>query len=160
MTSKPPMPEPMWTPTRSLFSSVTFRPEWAIASAEAARAKWMKRPILRASFLSMKRRGSKSLTSAAKRTGWPVRLKALISAMPLRPAIRPSQTSGAVLPTRQIRPRPVTTTRRCSIFLLCRLLILFDVVDGIFDGFNLFGIFVRDLDVEGLFELHDELDDV
>ena len=39
------------------------------ASADAASAKWMKRPILRASFLSTKSRGSKSLTSAAKRTG-------------------------------------------------------------------------------------------
>ncbi len=40
-------------------------------------------------------------------------------------------------------------------FLLCRLLVLFDVIDGVFDGFNLLGIFVRDLDVEGFFELHD-----
>src|SRR3984885_244029 len=110
----------------------------------------MKRPIFRDSFLSMKTRGSKSLTSAAKRTGWPVRSKALISAIPLRPASRPSQTSGAVLPTPQRSPRPVTTTRRCSIFLLCRLLVLFDVIDGVFDGFNLFGILVGDLDVEGL----------
>ena len=40
------------------------------------------------------------------------------SAMPLRPAMSPSQTSGAVLPTPQTRPRPVTTTRRCSIVYL------------------------------------------
>ena len=40
-------------------------------------------------------------------------------------------------------------------FLLCRLLILFDVIDGVLDGFNLFGVFVGDLDVEGFFELHD-----
>ncbi len=45
-------------------------------------------------------------------------------------------------------------------FLFCRLLVLFDVVDGILDGFNLLGILVRDLDVEGFFELHDEFDDV
>ncbi len=29
---------------------------------------------------------------------------------------RPCQTSGVVLPTPQRSPRPVTTTRRCSIF--------------------------------------------
>src|SRR6185437_14157038 len=31
---------------------------------------------------------------------------------------------------------------------------------SILDGLDLFGVFVGDLDVEGLFELHDELDDV
>ncbi len=45
-------------------------------------------------------------------------------------------------------------------FLLGRLLVLFDVIDGVFDGLNLLGILVGDLDVEGLFELHDEFDDV
>ena len=45
-------------------------------------------------------------------------------------------------------------------FLFCRLLVLFDVIDGVFDGFNFLGILVGDLDVEGLFELHDEFDDV
>ena len=45
-------------------------------------------------------------------------------------------------------------------FLLCRLLVLFDVVDGVFDGLDLLGVFVGDLDVEGFFELHDEFDDV
>jgi len=112
MTSKPPIPEPMWTPTRSRLESSILRPEWSMASCAAAIAKWMKRPILRASFFSMKRSGSKSLTSAAMRTGWPVRSKALISAIPLRPASRPSQSSGAVLPTPQTRPIPVTTTLR------------------------------------------------
>jgi hypothetical protein len=45
-------------------------------------------------------------------------------------------------------------------FLFCRLLVLFDVVDGVFDSLNLLGILVGDLDVEGFFELHDEFDDV
>ncbi len=45
-------------------------------------------------------------------------------------------------------------------FLLGRLLVLFDVIDGVFDGFNFLGILVWDLDVEGFFELHDEFDDV
>jgi hypothetical protein len=45
-------------------------------------------------------------------------------------------------------------------FLLGRLLVLFDVIDGVFDGLNFLGILVGDLDVEGLFKLHDEFDDV
>ena len=72
MISNPPMPEPMKTPTRSAFSGVIWRPDWAMASWVAAKAKWMKRPILRASFLSTKFSGSKFLTSAAKVTGKPV----------------------------------------------------------------------------------------
>lgn len=36
----------------------------------------------------------------------------------------------------------------------------FDIVDGVFDGLDLLGILIRDLDVKGLFKLHDELDDV
>jgi hypothetical protein len=65
----------------------------------------------------------------------------------------------------------VTTTRRqggrCSngsLALRCiltwPLLVLFDVVDGVLDGLDLLGVFVGDLDVEGLFKLHDQFDDV
>ena len=50
MISKPPMPEPIKTPTRSAFSGVMRRPDWAMASWVAAKAKWMKRPILRDFF--------------------------------------------------------------------------------------------------------------
>ena len=75
MTSNPPIPEPMNTPTRSAFSGVIFSPDCAIASCVAAKAKWMKRPILRASFLSTNFRGSKFFTSAAKVTGKPVASK-------------------------------------------------------------------------------------
>ena len=52
-----------------------LRPECCMASCAAAMAKWMKRPILRASFFSTKTCGSKSLTSAAKRTEWPVEIE-------------------------------------------------------------------------------------
>src|ERR1700679_1277893 len=143
-------------------------------------AKWMKRPILRASFLSTKACTSKSLTSAAMRTEWPVRSKAVISAMPLFPASRPSHICGAVFPTPQRRPMPVTTTRRWDILLsflvvlqirsrpsktepkggLLSLLVLLDVLGRVLDGLDLLRVLIRDLDVEGFFELHHELDDV
>ena len=118
ITSKPPMPEPICTPTRSATVPTDFSPECSIASCEAASAKWMKRPIFRDSFFSTNSSGSKCLTSAAKRTGCPVRSKCVISAMPLLPANSPCQTSGVVLPTPHNSPMPVTTTRRCSICYL------------------------------------------
>ncbi len=38
MSGRPPIPDPMHTPTRSAFSAVTARPESAIASFDAATA--------------------------------------------------------------------------------------------------------------------------
>ncbi len=69
-------------------------------------------------FLFHEEQRVKVLDLCGEADGWPVRSNAVISAIPLLPARRPSQTSGAVLPTPQIRPRPVTTTRRCSIVYL------------------------------------------
>ena len=63
--------------------------------------------------------GSKFLTSAANVTEKPVVSKAVMGAIPLSPANRWLQTSLAVLPTPQIRPMPVTTTRRFK--TSCRL---------------------------------------
>src|ERR1700733_13543636 len=85
--------------------------------------------------------------------------------MPLRPAIRPSHTSAAVLPIPQSAPRPVATTRRCSMCnfpcgALLILLMLLDVVRCVFDGLDLLRVLIRNLDVEGLFELHHQFDDV
>src|ERR1017187_2414957 len=117
MISNPPMPEPMNTPTRSAFSGVIWRPDWAMASCAAAKAKWMKRPILRASFFSTKLSGSKFLTSAAKVTGKPVVSNPWMGAIPLAPAISCRHTSGAVLPTPQTSPRPVITTLRVTGYL-------------------------------------------
>ena len=53
ITSNPPMPEPICTPTRRPFSGVTARPDCFIASSDAASARWMKRPIFFSSFFSM-----------------------------------------------------------------------------------------------------------
>src|SRR6266567_5682919 len=153
--SNPPMPEPMKTPTRSAISGVISRPDWARASCVAAKAKWMKRPILRASFLSTKLSGSKFLTSQANVTGYPVVSKPLMGAAPLAPATSCCHTSGAVLPTPHTSPRPVMTTLRFTGLLAFRgLFVLLDVIDGVLDGLDLFGVFVGNLQIEGLFELH------
>src|SRR6185312_1423000 len=150
--SNPPMPDPICTPTRSAISSVTERPAIFIASSDAARAKWMKRPIFFTSFFSMKFSGSKPLTSAAIWQACCEVSKCVMRVTPLLPARRFCQVSSVVLPTAEISPIPVTTTRLCK--LLSAFRVLADVVDGVFYGADLLGILIGDLDVEGLFECH------
>jgi len=50
---------------------------------------------------------------------------------------------------------PVTTTRRCK--ATCRLSRLLDVIDRVLHGLDLFGVLVRNLEVERFFELHHQL---
>src|SRR5271157_1618191 len=104
----------------------------------------MKRPIFFTSFFSMNRKGSKLRTSAAI---WQANAEAsnpVMRATPLCPTSRACQTASVVLPTEQIRPMPVTTTRlpRVRSKLLARLGVLADVVDGIGHGANLFRVLV------------------
>src|SRR5450759_4771440 len=158
ITSNPPMPEPICTPTFSAISGVTWSCDIFIASSEAASAKWMKRPIFLTSFFSMKSKGSKLRTSAAI---WQANAEAsnlVMRSTPLLPASRACHTEAVVLPTEQIRPMPVMTTRRAK--LLARLRVLADVVDGIRHGANLLRILVGDFNIEGLFEGHHELDGI
>src|SRR5208282_5660054 len=156
MISNPPMPEPMWTPTRSAFSGVIFKPDILNASSAAASARWMKRPIFLTSFFSMKLRGSKFLTSAAI---WQAKLLEsnwVMRATPLFPASTAFHTSPVVLPTPQMRPMPVTTTLRPKLLAAFRMLP--DVVDGVLHGTDLFRVLVGDFDVETFFEGHHQLD--
>src|SRR5882672_3238392 len=125
-----------------------------IASSDAASAKWIKRPIFLISFFSMKFSGSKLLTSAAI---WQANADAsnpVMRSTPFLPASKPGHTSAVVLPTAQSRPRPVMTTRRAK--LLACLRVLADVLDRIRYGADLLGVFVGNLDIEGLFESHDQ----
>src|ERR1035437_8996592 len=118
----------------------------------------MKRPIFFTSFFSMKLKGSKLRTSAAI---WQANAEAsnpVMRSTPLLPASRDCHTASVVLPTEQMRPMPVMTTRRAK-FLAC-LRVFADVVDGIRHGANLLRILVGDFDIEGLFEGHHELDGI
>src|SRR6266853_2070924 len=145
ITSNPPMPEPMCTPTFSAFSGVIWSCD-----------------IFFASFFSMNWKGSKLRTSPAI---WQAKAEAsnwVMRSIPLLPASRACHTESVVLPTEQIRPMPVMTTRLSR--LLAKLLacprVLADVFDGIRHGANLLRILVGDFDIEGLFEGHHELDGV
>src|SRR5882762_3230150 len=154
ITSNPPMPDPICTPTRSSFSGVICNCDIFIASSDAASARWMNRPIFLISFFSMNFSGSKDLTSAAI---WQAKAEAsnpVMRATPLLPASNAGHTSAVVLPTAQIIPKPVMTTRRAK--LLACLRMFADVIDRIRYGANLLGVFVRNLDVERLFERHDQ----
>src|SRR6202022_3479438 len=162
ITSNPPMPEPICTPTFSAFSAVTSSCDIFIASSAAAMAKGMKRPIFFTSFFSMYLKGSKLRTSAAI---WHAKAEAsnwVIRSTPLLPASRACHTESVVLPTAQIRPMPVMTTRLSKLLakLLACLRVFADVVDGIRHGANLLRIFIGDFDIEGLFEGHHELDSI
>src|SRR5882672_2884279 len=114
----------------------------------------MKRPIFLISFFSMKFSGSKVLTSAAMRQAKAAASNPVMRSTPLLPPSNAGHTSAVVLPTAQIMPKPVMTTRRAK--LLACLRMLADVVDGIRNGADLLGVFVGDLDVESLFEGHDQ----
>src|ERR1700733_4559111 len=158
ITSNPPIPEPMCTPTRSAFAGPIFSPECCIASWVAASAKWIKRPILRASFLSMKSNGLKFFTSAAKVTGKPVASKLVMGAIPLLPSSRLSQTSGAVFPTPHNSPMPVTTTLLAKSLTAFRVLL--DVFGSVFHGLDFFRVFVGYFQVKRFLELHHQFDHV
>src|SRR6202034_2880859 len=80
-----------------------------------------------------------------------------MGAIPLLPASRLSQTSGAVLPTPHTIPMPVTTTRLAKSFAFR---VLLDVFRGILHGLDFFRIFVRNLKVKGFLELHHEFNHV
>src|SRR5512132_3414650 len=82
------------------------------ASFAAATAKWMKRLIRRAILRSMATVGTKSLTSAAIFTSWPVVSKLVMGPPPGTPARRFVQNVRASLPIGVTAPRPVTTARR------------------------------------------------
>src|SRR5215831_11563268 len=120
-------------------------------------ARWIKRAILRASFFSMYWSGSKFLTSAPIWQANCETSKLVMRSIPLVPASSAFQTSSALLPTPQISPTPVTTTRRAK---LLSFRVGIDVVDGVLHGADLLRLFVGDFDVEGLFEGHDEFDRV
>ena len=106
----PPIAEPKTIPTRC--GSKPFRPESASASFAAPSASTTLRSSRRSSFGCASPAGSKSLTSAAMRTGSPSASKARMKSIPLSPATAARQVSGAVFPTGVTAPRPVTTTRR------------------------------------------------
>src|SRR6478672_13146896 len=106
---RPPIAEPKTIPTRC--GSKPLRPESASASLAAPSASTTLRSSRRSSFGCASPAGSKSLTSAATRTGNPSASKARIQSIPLSPATAERQVSGALFPTGVTAPRPVTTTR-------------------------------------------------
>src|ERR1700751_5242013 len=116
----------------------------------------MKRAILRASFLSTNCSGSKPLTSAAIWQAKAEASKLVMRSTPLLPASKACQVSSALLPTAQMTPIPVTTTRRSKLLRSFRVRV--DVVVGVLDGADLLRVLVGDLDLEGLLEGHDQFD--
>src|SRR5271157_4883567 len=106
----------------------------------------------------MNRSGSKFFTSAAILQANCDTSKLVMRSTPLLPASSACHASGTLLPTAQMIPIPVTTTRRRKLLRSFRVRV--DVIHGVLDGANLLRVLVGNLDFEGLFEGHDQLDGV
>src|SRR6185312_2222317 len=150
----------------------------------------MKSSMRRASLGAMYWLTSKSRTGPPKRTGKADTSKRVIGPIPLSPCRIASHADFSVLPTGEMMPRPVMTTRR----LLTRYLYedptdgrgagschpagpeagpdaprrsgsgfgtpIVDVLDSLLNRRDLLGVLIGNLDLELLFEGHDELDRV
>ena len=112
------MPLETRVPQRQGSSFSMSSPLWAMASFAAARASWVKRSIRRASFLSIKFSGAKSLTSPARLAFIPVVSNRVMGAMPHRPSFTPAQVSATFSPRGVRAPMPVITTRLFSMLIL------------------------------------------
>src|SRR5271165_6830409 len=102
--------------------------------------------------------GSKFFTSAAIWQANCDTSKLAMRSTPLLPASSACHTSGVLFPTAQIIPIPVTTTRRCKLLWSFRVRV--DIIHRVLDGADLLRVLVGNLDLEGLFEGHDQLDGV
>src|SRR5579864_4065853 len=156
MISNPPMPEPMWTPTRSSFSGVIFRPDICIASSAAAIAKWMKRPIFLTSFffdvlqrVEVFHLGGDLAGEVAGIEAADARYAALASQQGL-----PHFISGIAHAADEPQARDYDPASVVQLF--SRLGVLADIVDGILHGANFFSVLVGNFDVESFFESHDQ----
>lgn len=99
ITSNPPMPLPITTPTRLAFAAVTLNPLASTAMVVAASANWMKRAHFLTSFFSIQGSGSKSFTSPAKRAAWRKASNRVMGAMPDCPASACCQVTSVPTPS-------------------------------------------------------------
>ena len=112
----PPMPLPMYTPSRS-GSTVPAILLSCMACVAAATAYCTNRSFLRSSLFSKCSSGSKPLTSAATLTFFSEASKRVMKSTPQTPLTRELQYSSRWLPTGVTAPIPVTTTLLMSSFL-------------------------------------------
>ncbi|CCM73434.1 hypothetical protein BN341_6520 [Helicobacter heilmannii ASB1.4] len=116
MLPSPPMPDAELMPMRSAHSGGHL-PSCKIwlsktASLAANKASCMKRPAFLTSFKFITKAGSKSVISAAIRTGKPVASKLVISFTPHSPLTMALKASFLFSPRALTIPMPVTTTLR------------------------------------------------
>src|SRR5215469_10327863 len=132
----------------------------------AATAYWVKRSIRRASLRSMNCSATKSFTSPAIRESSCSALKRVIGPMPDFPANIASQFFSVPVPSGEIKPVPVMTTRRSATVSPLQppdqpsLLVRVDVVDRIAHGLDVLCLLVGDLHLELFFHRHHQLHDV
>ena len=160
------MPLPMYTPTCSAFSGVHLQPGVLHGAFRGRDGELNEAPhLLDFFFLDVAGR-IETLTSPAMRQEKAVASNCVIGPMPLSPAQNAFQVASVPMPSGVSKPTPVTTTLRDNEYSLGKtrrryfFLLVFDVVDGVFHGGYLLGVLVRDLQFEGFFKGHDQLDDI
>src|SRR5882757_710637 len=112
MVPRPPMPAPQTAPQRSASSLLKSIPDSVTAWIPAATPQCMNSSTRRACVGVMYCVTSKSGTEPPKRTGKADTSNLVIGPIPLSPRTTASQADLTVLPTGEMMPRPVTTTRR------------------------------------------------
>src|SRR6266545_3596329 len=115
------------------------------------------------SFFSIHSSGLKSRTSPAIWQAKAAGSNLVMRPMPERPSSNPRHVGSFPAPRGEIMPMPVMTTRRLFTGIESQSWLgcfgaLLDVVDGVFDFADFFGLVVGDLNAELLLESHDQLD--
>src|SRR5262245_26150771 len=111
ITSKPPMPLPITTPTRGALAASIRSPLCSIAISVAAIANCTKRAHFFTSLRSIQTSGSNPGTSPAKRVECREASNAVIGPIPDRPETTPAHVAAVPTPSGDTSPIPVTTTR-------------------------------------------------
>src|SRR5690606_32308802 len=104
------MPVPTTDPTRFSLALERSRPDWRMASPAAITASRLKRSMVTRRLRSMPWSGN-SFTSAPMRTFSSRRGTVVISPMAERPSRMACHMAGTSVPSPQMPPRPVITTR-------------------------------------------------
>jgi len=152
MISKPPIPEPIKTPTRSSFSGVIWRPDWAIASCVAAKAKWIEAPHLARFLLVHKIERVEVLHFGGKRDRETSSIEALNGPHAAGSGQQLLPNLGRGVAHTADQPQ-AGDDDAASHWLFAAFRILLDVLNGVLDGLDLLGCLVGNLDVKRLFEL-------
>src|SRR5664280_467699 len=143
--SRPPTPVPMMTAQRPV--SAVISPASSKAMEATATLNWANRSVWRASLTVNHRSGSKSGTRRSPMGGGP---------------LSPDHRASVPTPQHETTPTPVMATRRPDRQVRCPVAsdLCGDEIECLADGFDAIEFGLVHGDVEGLFEGHDQFDQI